>query len=64
VAKAIAKLQRQAPAMPFPAIQQQVEKELGKPLNQIFSSFETEPLQQPLLVRYIVQYSQMGKPLW
>ncbi|MGS5404117.1 ABC1 kinase family protein [Acinetobacter junii] len=43
VAKAIAKLQRQAPAMPFAAIQQQVEKELGKPLNQIFSSFEIEP---------------------
>ncbi|MGJ8758621.1 ABC1 kinase family protein [Acinetobacter sp. HC8-3S] len=43
VAKAIAKLQRQAPAMPFAAIQQQVEKELGKPLNQIFSSFEAEP---------------------
>ena len=43
VAKEIAKLQRQAPAMPFAAIQQQVEKELGKPLNQIFSSFETEP---------------------
>lgn len=43
VVKAIAKLQRQAPAMPFAAIQQQVEKELGKPLNQIFSSFETEP---------------------
>ncbi|UOB52054.1 ABC1 kinase family protein [Acinetobacter junii] len=43
VAKAIAKLQRQAPAMPFAAIQQQVEKELGKPLNQIFSAFETEP---------------------
>ena len=43
VAKAIAKLQRQAPAMPFSAIQQQLEKELGKPLNQIFHSFETEP---------------------
>lgn len=43
VAKAIAKLQRQAPAMPFTAIQQQVEKELGKPLADIFSSFETEP---------------------
>ncbi|MFK8935050.1 ABC1 family protein [Acinetobacter junii] len=43
VAKAIAKLQRQAPAMPFAAIQQQVEKELGKSLNQIFSSFETKP---------------------
>ncbi|ENU31680.1 hypothetical protein F991_00447 [Acinetobacter sp. CIP-A165] len=43
VAKAIAKLQRQAPAMPFAAIQQQVEKELGKPLKDIFSSFESEP---------------------
>ena len=43
VAKAIAKLQRQAPAMPFADIQQQVEKELGKPLTEIFSSFETEP---------------------
>lgn len=43
VAKAIAKLQRQAPAMPFAAIKQQVEKELGKPLNEVFSSFEAEP---------------------
>ena len=32
VAKAIAKLQRQAPPMPFKEIQAQVEKELGKPL--------------------------------
>ena len=43
VAKAIAKLQRQAPAMPFAEIKQQVEKELGKPLNEIFTSFEPEP---------------------
>ena len=43
VAKAIAKLQSQAPAMPFAAIQQQVEKELGKPLKDLFSSFEIEP---------------------
>ena len=43
VAKAMSKLQRQAPAMPFSAIQQQVEKELGKPLKEIFSSFEIEP---------------------
>ncbi len=43
VAKAIAKLQRQAPAMPFADIKKQVEKELGKPLNQVFTSFEEQP---------------------
>ncbi len=43
VARAIAKLQRQAPAMPFSAIQSQVEKELGKPLNVAFQSFDPEP---------------------
>lgn len=43
VANAISKLQRQAPAMPFAEIKQQVEKELGKPLNEIFTSFEPEP---------------------
>ncbi|WP_111858069.1 ABC1 kinase family protein [Acinetobacter sp. CFCC 10889] len=43
VAKAIAKLQRQAPAMPFADIKKQVEKELGKPLDQIFTNFEELP---------------------
>jgi len=43
VAKAIAKLQRQAPAMPFAEIKQQVERELGKPIDQIFKSFEEQP---------------------
>lgn len=43
VAKAIAKLQRQAPAMPFAQIKQQVEKELGKPLDQIFKHFDEQP---------------------
>lgn len=43
VAKAIAKLQRQAPAMPFADIKKQVEKELGKPLEQIFTQFEELP---------------------
>ncbi|RYL25553.1 ABC1 kinase family protein [Acinetobacter piscicola] len=43
VAKAIAKLQRQAPAMPFADIKKQVEKELGKPLEQVFKSFEEQP---------------------
>lgn len=43
VAKAIAKLQRQAPAMPFDQIKQQVERELGKPLDKIFKSFDETP---------------------
>ncbi|RKG40386.1 ABC1 kinase family protein [Acinetobacter rongchengensis] len=43
VARAIAKLQRQAPAMPFAEIKQQVEKELGKPLEQIFRHFDEQP---------------------
>ncbi len=43
VAKAISKLQRQAPAMPFAEIKAQVEKELGKPLAQIFNSFDEQP---------------------
>ena len=43
VSKAIAKLQRQAPPMPFDEIRKQVERELGQPLNQLFSHFETTP---------------------
>ncbi|MBE9399803.1 AarF/ABC1/UbiB kinase family protein [Acinetobacter albensis] len=43
VARAISKLQRQAPAMPFADIKAQVEKELGKPLHQIFKDFEEQP---------------------
>ncbi|MCT8090059.1 ABC1 kinase family protein [Acinetobacter kookii] len=43
VARAISKLQRQAPAMPFAEIKAQVEKELGKPLNQIFQHFDEQP---------------------
>src|SRR5690606_23217935 len=43
VAKAIAKLQRQAPPMPFKEIQAQVEKELGKPLAQLFQHFDEQP---------------------
>lgn len=43
VARAISKLQRQAPAMPFAEIKAQIEKELGKPLNQIFKSFDETP---------------------
>ena len=43
VARAISKLQRQAPAMPFAEIKAQVEKELGKPLHQIFKQFDEQP---------------------
>ncbi|MDY6456300.1 ABC1 kinase family protein [Acinetobacter faecalis] len=43
VARAISKLQRQAPAMPFVEIKAQIEKELGKPLDQIFKSFDETP---------------------
>nr|WP_174507292.1 AarF/ABC1/UbiB kinase family protein [Acinetobacter sp. Marseille-Q1620] len=43
VARAIAKLQRQAPAMPFSDIKLQVEKELGKPLEKVFKSFDEKP---------------------
>ncbi|OTG67509.1 ABC1 kinase family protein [Acinetobacter silvestris] len=43
VARAIAKLQRQAPAMPFAEIKHQVEKELGKPLTQAFKHFDEQP---------------------
>ncbi len=43
VAKAIAKLQRQAPPVPFSTIQYQIEREMGKPLDQIFGSIDSEP---------------------
>lgn len=43
VAKAIAKLQRQAPPMPFDVIKKSVEKELGKPIDQLFKSFDETP---------------------
>lgn len=43
VAKAISKLQRQAPAMPFADIKQQVEKELGKPIDKAFKHFDETP---------------------
>ena len=43
VAKAIAKLQRQAPAMPFSDIKVQVENALGQPLSKTFAHFEEQP---------------------
>ena len=43
VAKALEKLQKDAPPMPFAIIKQQVEKELGKPIEQLFADFEPTP---------------------
>ncbi|MBF7696008.1 AarF/ABC1/UbiB kinase family protein [Acinetobacter rathckeae] len=43
VSKAIEKLQRQAPAMPFEVIQPYIEKELAQPLDTLFSSFDEKP---------------------
>ena len=43
VAQAIAKLQRQAPPMPFADIKAQVEKELGQPIKQVFKDFDETP---------------------
>lgn len=40
IANALKKLQRQAPAVSFSVIRGQVERELGKPIDQIFKSFE------------------------
>lgn len=43
VAKALEKLQRDAPPMPFSLIKQQVEKELGEPISELFTSFDETP---------------------
>ena len=43
VARAISKLQRQAPAMPFSIIKQQIEKELAKPISEIFQEIDETP---------------------
>lgn len=40
IANALKKLQSQAPAVSFSVIRGQVERELGKPIDQIFKSFE------------------------
>lgn len=43
ISDAISKLQRQAPAVPFLTIRQQIEKELGKPLTQLFTEIDETP---------------------
>ncbi len=40
IASALTKLQRQAPAVDFSIMRHQIERELGKPLDQIFKSFD------------------------
>jgi predicted unusual protein kinase regulating ubiquinone biosynthesis (AarF/ABC1/UbiB family) len=40
IALALTKLQRQAPAVSFTIMRHQIERELGKPLDQLFKSFE------------------------
>lgn len=43
VAKALEKLQKDAPPMPFAVIKRQIERELGKPINELFSQFDEQP---------------------
>lgn len=43
ISKAIAKLQRQAPPMPFADIKEQIEHELKQPLNTLFKTFDEIP---------------------
>ena len=43
VAKALEKLQKDAPPMPFVVIKQQVERELGKSINEAYLDFEQTP---------------------
>jgi ubiquinone biosynthesis protein len=40
----LAKLQDQAPAVPYDAVREIVEAELGQPLRAVFGSFNTDPL--------------------
>ena len=64
VARAIAKLQRQAPAMPFAEIKAQVEKELGKPLHQILKALMNNLLPQHRLVKCIKPCYRMVSRWW
>ncbi|GAB3049573.1 AarF/ABC1/UbiB kinase family protein [Acinetobacter apis] len=43
ISKAISKLQRQAPPMPYAEIKQQVESELKQPIQQLFKHFDEVP---------------------
>jgi len=41
---ALSRLQDQVPPRPFPVIERQVTRELGRPLADVFAAFETEPI--------------------
>lgn len=43
VAKALEKLQKDAPPMPFAVIKSQIERELKQPISQLFQEFEQQP---------------------
>ena len=43
VANALEKLQNNAPPMPFNIIKQQVQKELGKPIDELYQQFDESP---------------------
>jgi len=40
----LTKLQDEAPPVPFPQIEERIEEELGRPLEELFREFEEEPL--------------------
>jgi ubiquinone biosynthesis protein len=40
----LSKLQDAVPAVPFPEIREAIEEDLGRPLSQLFESFDEEPL--------------------
>lgn len=40
---ALQRLQKEAPPMPFEIITQQIERELGKPVNELFADIDEEP---------------------
>ena len=64
VAKAISKLQRQAPAMPFAAIQQQVERELGKPNVVALNLLNKNLLLLHRLGKFTKLFCQVANKLW
>lgn len=63
VAKALEKLQKDAPAMPFAVIKQQVERELGKPLAELFSHFEETPFAAASIGQVHKAVLQTGEPV-
>lgn len=44
IAADLSKLQDNVPAFPFDAVKSQIEKELGRPLTEVFTSFDQKPV--------------------